>query len=151
MLGPCRRAVGSLKVEIPTCPITLLRTHAEDLCLPCPVQDNDTLVKLADFGLAHALGGADGMSTICGTPSYMSPEIVSRQPYSEVRRTGTTTGGGVRLPLDISRGGYVCLGTIVSCSCCLLMPLLLLWCDDEQKTDCWSIGVVGPCCSLHCA
>lgn len=77
-----------------------------------PVQDNDTLVKLADFGLAHALGGADGMSTICGTPSYMSPEIVSRQPYSEVRRAGKNdrqdVTRGFRLWLHISHG-VLCL------------------------------------------
>ncbi|KAI9100691.1 hypothetical protein DFS34DRAFT_615441 [Phlyctochytrium arcticum] len=39
-------------------------------------------VKIADFGLAVKLSDPDGeQKTMCGTPNYISPEIVSRQPY----------------------------------------------------------------------
>ncbi|TPX51472.1 hypothetical protein SeLEV6574_g00253 [Synchytrium endobioticum] len=39
-------------------------------------------VKIADFGLAVKLAEPDGeQKTMCGTPNYISPEIVSRQPY----------------------------------------------------------------------
>ncbi|TPX36160.1 hypothetical protein SmJEL517_g01652 [Synchytrium microbalum] len=39
-------------------------------------------VKIADFGLAVKLSEPDGeQKTMCGTPNYISPEIVSRQPY----------------------------------------------------------------------
>ncbi|KAJ1794732.1 hypothetical protein LPJ67_000531 [Coemansia sp. RSA 1938] len=37
-----------------------------------------SLVKIADFGLARAVGDGDMMRTICGTPSYLAPEIVCR-------------------------------------------------------------------------
>ena len=39
-------------------------------------------VKIADFGLAVQLDAAgDEQRTICGTPNYLSPEVVLRQPY----------------------------------------------------------------------
>ncbi|TPX61796.1 hypothetical protein SpCBS45565_g07173 [Spizellomyces sp. 'palustris'] len=39
-------------------------------------------VKIADFGLAVKLNDPEGeQKTMCGTPNYISPEIVSRQPY----------------------------------------------------------------------
>ncbi|KAJ2895862.1 hypothetical protein IWW38_002183, partial [Coemansia aciculifera] len=44
-------------------------------------------VKIADFGLARAVNDGDLMRTICGTPSYLAPEIVCRSststPYSK--------------------------------------------------------------------
>ncbi|KAJ8324495.1 hypothetical protein QVD99_002515 [Batrachochytrium dendrobatidis] len=47
----------------------LLLTHTFDL-------------KLADFGLATRLDNRDGeQKTMCGTPNYISPEIVSRHSY----------------------------------------------------------------------
>ncbi|KAJ3089463.1 Serine/threonine-protein kinase plk4 [Quaeritorhiza haematococci] len=39
-------------------------------------------VKLADFGLAVKMIDPDAeQKTMCGTPNYISPEILSRQPY----------------------------------------------------------------------
>ncbi|KAJ2785906.1 hypothetical protein H4R18_000295 [Coemansia javaensis] len=46
-----------------------------------------SVVKIADFGLARAVGDGETMRTICGTPSYLAPEIVCRSssavPYSK--------------------------------------------------------------------
>ncbi|KAI8921586.1 kinase-like domain-containing protein [Entophlyctis helioformis] len=39
-------------------------------------------VKIADFGLASRLNGsASEQKTMCGTPNYISPEIVQQRPY----------------------------------------------------------------------
>ncbi|KAF9516514.1 hypothetical protein BS47DRAFT_670021 [Hydnum rufescens UP504] len=42
----------------------------------------DYRVKLADFGLATKLEAPRfEASTFCGTPNYLSPEVIARQPY----------------------------------------------------------------------
>ncbi|ORY04226.1 Pkinase-domain-containing protein [Basidiobolus meristosporus CBS 931.73] len=39
-------------------------------------------IKIGDFGLATKVNGREGeQKTMCGTPNYISPEIISRQPY----------------------------------------------------------------------
>ena len=44
--------------------------------------DDDTMVKLADFGFAKKTGGReDSLTTQCGTPGYVSPEILEGVPY----------------------------------------------------------------------
>lgn len=45
--------------------------------------EDDVHVKLADFGLAHRLLGMEALTTICGSPGYMAPEILSEAPYNE--------------------------------------------------------------------
>jgi serine/threonine protein kinase len=47
--------------------------------------DKDYNVKIIDFGFAGAIAGKNGkklMSTYCGTPYFMSPEIKLALPYS---------------------------------------------------------------------
>ena len=44
----------------------------ENLLLATP--DDITCVKIADFGLAKR--SADAMSTVCGTPQYVAPEVI---------------------------------------------------------------------------
>lgn len=46
--------------------------------------DKNYDVKIVDFGFACALEGRDGSGTNqsqIGTPGYMAPEILARQPY----------------------------------------------------------------------
>lgn len=40
-------------------------------------------LKLADFGLSRALDPDTMASTVCGTPGYISPEIIDKQPYGK--------------------------------------------------------------------
>lgn len=39
-------------------------------------------LKLTDFGICKLLGDAKNAYTICGTPNYMAPEIISVLPYT---------------------------------------------------------------------
>jgi len=46
------------------------------------LSEDKTTVKIADFGLAVQLRDLEEeRNTLCGTPNYISPEVVSRQPY----------------------------------------------------------------------
>ncbi|KJE92025.1 checkpoint and tumor suppressor protein 2 [Capsaspora owczarzaki ATCC 30864] len=51
--------------------------------------DDDTLIKLSDFGLAKLVGDANQfrMQTLCGTPNYLAPEVLigaGQKAYSNV-------------------------------------------------------------------
>ncbi|KAG5642826.1 hypothetical protein DXG03_002057 [Asterophora parasitica] len=45
-------------------------------------KDNPPIVKVADFGLAKFVDSLTMLRTMCGTPSYLAPEVV-RQEHSE--------------------------------------------------------------------
>ncbi|KNC46086.1 CAMK/RAD53 protein kinase [Thecamonas trahens ATCC 50062] len=41
--------------------------------------DDDASIKLTDFGLARILGATEVMTTLCGTPQYLAPEVIVSQ------------------------------------------------------------------------
>jgi len=46
-------------------------------------KNEDTEVKLADFGLSKVLGNEVLMQTACGTPGYVAPEILKAEGYGK--------------------------------------------------------------------
>eukprot|EP00003_Mantamonas_plastica_P032449 TRINITY_DN880_c2_g1_i2.p2 TRINITY_DN880_c2_g1~~TRINITY_DN880_c2_g1_i2.p2 ORF type:complete len:192 (-),score=69.35 TRINITY_DN880_c2_g1_i2:19-594(-) len=44
---------------------------------------DDTQIKLTDFGLAKVLGANTVMTTVCGTPQYVAPEVIENMSGSE--------------------------------------------------------------------
>ncbi|KAJ2058783.1 hypothetical protein GGI17_004835 [Coemansia sp. S146] len=63
--------------------VAYLHTHGvlhRDLKLANILLTQSMDVRVADFGLATWVGHVEP-TTMCGTPSYISPEILARQPY----------------------------------------------------------------------
>lgn len=46
------------------------------------VDNGSTDIKITDFGLSRIVDEKGEMSTLCGTPQYMAPEILLRMKYS---------------------------------------------------------------------
>ena len=46
-------------------------------------KDDESVIKISDFGLARFLTQGDYASTACGTPGYVSPEIISGKGYGK--------------------------------------------------------------------
>ena len=47
------------------------------------VDKESTQIRLIDFGLARRTTAGDSTKVLCGTPEFISPEVIS---YEEVRR-----------------------------------------------------------------
>ena len=63
--------------------------------------DEELNVKLADFGLAKIIGEASFTTTLCGTPSYVAPEILEQTNRRRYTRAVDVWSLGVVL--------YICL------------------------------------------
>lgn len=65
------------------------------------LKDRDLYVKLADFGLAKIIGEESFTTTLCGTPSYVAPEILEDSKNRRYTRAVDIWSLGVVL--------YICL------------------------------------------
>ncbi|XP_072419134.1 calcium/calmodulin-dependent protein kinase type 1D isoform X1 [Chiloscyllium punctatum] len=45
--------------------------------------DEESKIMISDFGLSKMEGTGDVMSTACGTPGYVAPEVLAQKPYSK--------------------------------------------------------------------
>lgn len=63
--------------------------------------DKELSVKLADFGLAKIIGEESFTTTLCGTPSYVAPEILESSNHRRYTRAVDVWSLGVVL--------YICL------------------------------------------
>ncbi|KAK5936700.1 serine/threonine protein kinase [Knufia obscura] len=63
--------------------------------------DKNLSVKLADFGLAKIIGEESFTTTLCGTPSYVAPEILENTKHRKYTRAVDVWSLGVVL--------YICL------------------------------------------
>ncbi|MCJ1306415.1 hypothetical protein MMC25_000057 [Agyrium rufum] len=63
--------------------------------------DKNLSIKIADFGLAKIIGEESFTSTLCGTPSYVAPEILENSKHRKYTRAVDVWSLGVVL--------YICL------------------------------------------
>ncbi|KAL8731764.1 MAG: hypothetical protein Q9166_003211 [cf. Caloplaca sp. 2 TL-2023] len=63
--------------------------------------DKELSIKLADFGLAKIIGEESFTTTLCGTPSYVAPEILENSRHRKYTRAVDVWSLGVVL--------YICL------------------------------------------
>ncbi|KAL9101363.1 MAG: hypothetical protein Q9163_003365 [Psora crenata] len=63
--------------------------------------DKDLTIKVADFGLAKIIGEESFTTTLCGTPSYVAPEILENSRHRKYTRAVDVWSLGVVL--------YICL------------------------------------------
>eukprot|EP00727_Mastigamoeba_balamuthi_P012671 m51a1_g8026 putative protein serine threonine kinase (1159) ;mRNA; f:14879-19850 len=46
-------------------------------------EEEELYIRIADFGLSKIYNGGEDLTTICGTPDYVAPEILECKPYTE--------------------------------------------------------------------
>ena len=61
--------------------------HSKNIChrdvkLENILVDDKGKVKLIDFGFSAKCNENSKLTTVCGTPPYMSPELAARMPYN---------------------------------------------------------------------
>jgi len=64
-------------------------------------KEDDSSIKIADFGFAKIVEGRGSLKTQCGTPGYVAPEILNGKPYDE-----SADMWSVGVILYILLGGY---------------------------------------------
>ena len=67
----------------PTSVLSLCLWQPENLLYESPSED--AIIKVADFGFAKELAGSLTTDTMCGTPGYFAPEIISRRPVKHIQ------------------------------------------------------------------
>ena len=68
-----RHIYSNLSPPIPVCVVA----QPENLLLVS--ESDDAVVKVADFGFAQKFMADSGLTTQCGTPGYVAPEILMRK------------------------------------------------------------------------
>jgi len=95
----------------------------ENLLLTSP--HDDAHVKLADFGFARSIMGGF-VSTQCGTPGYVAPEILRAEPYGTVGACCLPAGFVALCRCFRSVSLFCSIFPLRRFPCLLLVPLVIM-------------------------
>jgi calcium/calmodulin-dependent protein kinase I len=65
-------------------PVLIFFSCSINLSVNTKSDDNDSYIKLADFGFAARVNEPKSLTKQCGTPFFVSPEILMRQSYDQM-------------------------------------------------------------------
>ena len=77
-------------------------------CLLLNDSPDELHIKLADFGLAKDFTGKDPLLTLCGSPQYVAPEIISTQRTRRVRAGAVPFLSGKQATYPHKNCGGIC-------------------------------------------
>lgn len=71
-----------------------------------PTEDGPFCIKLSDFGLSRLVGEGSFMTTMCGTPTYLAPEVLAPSQNIVISTDGTKKKG-YDLKVDVWSMGVI--------------------------------------------
>ena len=95
-------------------------------------QDGSKSLKLGDFGLATVVDGP--LYTVCGTPTYVAPEIIAE--------TGSVLATSMVTISSLSYNECNMQLSLRPFDGFLTFPIASLYCRYGLKVDIWAAGVI---------
>lgn len=102
--------------------------------------DRDAPIKIADFGLSKNLAPNDVLSTMCGSPQYVAPEILEMGDGTSDQYSPACDMWSVGVILFILLSGYSPFGEAAALCCarrqalaCELRPVMSNTCADQSS------------------
>lgn len=72
-----------------------------------PTTESYNTIKISDFGLAAVLDPREQLRDMCGTPGYVSPEVVNPRLTGDIEVGGVLVKAGYSTPVDIWSTGVL--------------------------------------------
>ncbi|KAI9070621.1 hypothetical protein K1719_047419 [Acacia pycnantha] len=111
-------------------------------------QGDDSVLKIADFGLSRTLHPGESAETVCGSPLYMAPEVLQFQKYDD--KADMWSVGAILFelvngyPPFNGRNNVQLLKNIRSCTCLPFSQRILSAVDPDCLDMCSRLLCLNP-------